>query len=348
MTLWNGGALAAALLLSTAVAWIPHARAVRADTDALASASPAPATATSASPAPATTPSAGFTDHAGVTIPRAHYARIVSLSTVSDALLLELCEPDRIASFTGYSARGGPESKAHHFQGKPLFEGIKDVEAILQLHPDLVLINTVGDRRPVARLSEAGLPVYELGEMRGLATFVQNIHEVAAILGHPERGRRYAESFVAQMNTVAADIPAAMRKRGLYITTYAGRLYGGGAGTSYHDVLSAAGLVDAAAVAGYRDWPEYTSEQLLTMDPEIVVTNDAMRTRICEHAGLGGLRACASPSSIVELPAALMGDPGSGMLDAALAVRRSVYGAPYDALGARDSETTTTAKGQGR
>ncbi|WP_394845333.1 ABC transporter substrate-binding protein [Pendulispora brunnea] len=305
VTSWNVAAFVAALALSTSAAWTPHEQAAPAATETHAA-----------------EPAAPWTDHAGVTLPRAHYVRIASASLVTDHLLLELCEPERIAAFTHYSA--DERARGYRFHGKPTIHDTKNVEAILALHPDLLFVSSIGDPRPVARLREAGLPVYDLGEMRGLSTFVPNIREVAAIVGAPERGERLVQSFVASMKAVAADIPRAMRKRGMFLSAYGGHFFGGATGTSYHDVLAFGGLMDAAS--SYRDWPDFSSEQILAMDPEVIVTEDEMRPRICEHAGLGGLRACSTLGGIVELDRELTVDPGLGMLEAAQRVRRAVYG----------------------
>lgn len=305
---WNIGALAAAMALATAVVWVPALRS-RVEPGA-----PAPS-----SKAPASPP---LVDHSGTPLPRADYTRIASLSTVADALLLELCEPDRVVAFTGYSARSS--TKSFRFHGKPTLDGVGELERLLALHPDLVLVSRVGDPRPVQRMRDAGLAVYDLGETRGLGTLLPNVREIAAIVGHPERGERLARSLAFEMDAVAADVPLAARRRGIYLSVYGGNLFGGSVGTSYHDVLVSAGLVDAAV--RYGESPQYATEQVLALDPDVIVTNDGMRGRICEHAGLEGLRACTPPGAIVEMDDGLLGDPGPAMVDAAEVIRLAVYG----------------------
>jgi iron complex transport system substrate-binding protein len=262
-------------------------------------------------------------DHSGERLTLGRYTRIASLSVVADEILREVCEPDRVVAVTGYSARS---ANGYRFAGKPLLEGEGDLERILALRPDLVLVNRIGDARPLARMREAGLKVYDLGEMRGMATLVPNIREVAALVGHPERGDAFAQSWTNRMRTIAADLPPARRKRGLYLGVEGGHLYGGALGTSYHDAVTAGGLVDAAEP--YRDWPEYSAEQLLALDPEVIVTSEGMRPRICEHAGLSSLRACGDHGVVAELDGSLLADPGLSMADAANAVRQAVYGPP--------------------
>jgi len=138
-----------------------------------------------------------------------------------------------------------------------------------------------------------------------------------------------------QLHALAQDIPQSERKRAAYVAIYANKLYGGTVGTSYHDVLTAAGLHDAAADS-FRDWPQYDPEQLLLMDPPLIITETGMGEQLCNHAWLRSLQACAAapPSGaperaaragVIELSSNLMGSAGLGMLDAALELREKVY-----------------------
>lgn len=310
LTVANSAAFALALLLSTAVAWVPGCWGRT-------------ATARSAPEIERGAPSAPGTRGPGLS--GRTFRRIVSGSALADALLIELCEPDRIAAFTEYGLR--QDVGGYRYAGKPTIQNLEDVEAILALHPDLVLVHGTADRRPLDRLREAGIIIHDLGVRRGLATLVSNIHEVAELLGHPERGDRLARAIVEQMHAVAIDVPTAARRSALYLSAYGDRLFGGASGTSFHDVLTAAGLQDAAS--GYRDWPEYSAEQILVADPDVIVTNTNMRDRICGSAGLETLRACKRAGGVVEIDDALLGNPGPAMVEAARAIRTAVYGSDF-------------------
>ena len=91
---WNYGGLALAVALSTAPVWGPVLRGHGIE-------------APPSSAAPAATV---LEDHSGQRLVVGHYERIASLSTVADELLLALCEPDRIAAVTRYSARNAPNA----------------------------------------------------------------------------------------------------------------------------------------------------------------------------------------------------------------------------------------------
>jgi len=108
-------------------------------------------------------------------------------------------------------------------------------------------------------------------------------------------------------------------------------MFGGARQTSYHDVMTSAGLTDVAAQR-YKGWPQYDAERILEMDPEILVTVQGMRSALCRPGNLAPIRACRDESGVVELPRELIGNPGAGMLPAAEALHDAVYGPPGDDL----------------
>jgi iron complex transport system substrate-binding protein len=307
----NGIAFAVALVASAAAGWFlrpASAREIRM------------LHASEATP----TPAEDLIDLVGTPIPRREYRRIISASTVSNAILVEICEPDRVVAFGAYGERRS--AQGFRYAGKPTIEHLEDLERVLAFHADLILVNGTADPRPVARLRKAGLVVFDLGETRGLSTLIPQIHAIAEVLGHPERGESFARALVEQMTAVAADVPSSARKRGMYLSVQGNTILGGAKATSYSDVLRAAGLLDAAWA--YRNWPQYNAEQVLMMDPEVIVTNAGMRSRICGHPGLSMLSACKDPERIVEVDGSLLGDPGPSMIDAARVIRTALYGLP--------------------
>lgn len=257
-----------------------------------------------------------------VQVPVHAYSRIVSASTIADQVLIRLIEPSRILAVSDHTLHGGDEP--WRYDGKLGVGTAQDVELIIQLRPDLVFVNNFVDARHVQRLKEAGVMVFDLGPMLGMETLVPNIHQISSLLGVPERGEALAREFERRLNAVAADIPPSARRRGLYVGIHGDRLYGGTVRTSFHDVLRAGGLIDVAAEAGYEGWPAYTSEELLTLNPQWIITNKGREDAFCRHAGFDALDACQA-SQVRGIDTDLMSDPGLGILKAAEAVRDAVY-----------------------
>jgi len=228
-----------------------------------------------------------------------------------------------VLSFSRYAKKQHPERQ--RFRTGLEFAGPGDLERLLEAQVDLLLVNNRGAESQLARARAAGIVVFDLGEMRGLATLQTSIRSLARVLGDPARGERLWQRFSRRMRAVADAIPRAERKPALYLATYSGKLFGGTRGTSYHDVLESAGLIDLAA-ARYRDWPQYDPEQVLELDPPLIVTGSGMARELCAGQWLAPLRACRERERrVIELPGALLDDPGLLMLDAAEALHALAY-----------------------
>jgi len=260
-------------------------------------------------------------DAAGERVPVRSYARIVSTSTIADQVLVEIIEPSRVLAVSAHTLR---TQSSPAYKDKIGVERARDIETIIELRPDIVFINNFIDRRQVERLREANLNVFDLGEMHGLQTLLPNIRQLAAVLGVPERGEKLVMKLVRRLQAVAADIPETDRRRGLYVGIHGNQLYGGAMGTSFHDVLVAAGLRDVAAEAGFQGWPAYTNEQLLSLDPPWIITNPVTERSLCRHPGFQSLSACRA-GQIRSIETDLLTDPGLGILQAAEAVHDAVY-----------------------
>jgi iron complex transport system substrate-binding protein len=132
----------------------------------------------------------GVADADGHVVPVGAYSRIGSNSTVADDLVLALVEPERIVSLSDYGRKNAEEP--HRWGKRPVTVELSNLEDLLAQKPDLLVVNHMGSEAQLARAREAGIVVFNLGEMRGLATLLPNIRAVSALLGVPERGERYA------------------------------------------------------------------------------------------------------------------------------------------------------------
>lgn len=261
-----------------------------------------------------------LSDAGGQLIPLGPYRRIASGSSLADPILLELCAPEEVVSF---SARASDARDAHRYAGKPSLDA-RRVEALLSARPDLVLVNSLGDHAWVQKLRDAGLRVFDLGPMRGLSTFAGNVLAVGWLVGRLDAARALERRFRERLAAVARHIPPAARQGGLYLGIHGSQLFGGTRGTSYHDILTFAGLIDIAA-RQHQGWPSFAPEQLLAFDPERIVTQLGMGAALCQRVELGRLRACTQPGGVIELDGRLLSDPGFGMLEASEAVHRAAY-----------------------
>jgi iron complex transport system substrate-binding protein len=265
-------------------------------------------------------------DATGAQIELRPYHRIASGSPLADPLLLELSAPTDIVAF---SARAPLSREPYRYAGKPSLEPTRRVESLIALQPDLVLLNSLGEHNRIEQLRGAGITVFDLGAMWGVQTFLRNVSAIGWLVGRPEAARELGRRFVTRLEAIAKGLPAASRRGALYVGVHGNDLYGGTRGSSYHDVLSYAGLVDVAA-KDYQGWPSYDPEALLSLDPEVIVTQSGMHAALCERAELGRLRACGPSGQVIEVDAQLLSDAGLGILDAAEQIHRLAYPDPAD------------------
>src|SRR5690606_5540279 len=105
---------------------------------------------------------------------------------------------------------------------------LKNMEGLLALKPDLLLVSTLASGVRLERLRELGLPVFSLGEMRGVTPFLRNVRAVSALLKRTEQGELYAASTLSRLEALARHVPAKERKTAIQLTYYGSKIYGSG------------------------------------------------------------------------------------------------------------------------
>lgn len=218
---------------------------------------------------------------------------MVSLNLCTDQLLVLLAPAKAVAlstlardpalSYVAPRARRWPQVRA-------------DAEAVLRLHPDLVLGGRYGAQIALATLATHGIPVLRLGLPQDFAGIRAQVRQVAAVLGAAARG----EALIAAMDRRLARLPHPHPRQTAILLEPRG--YTSRPGTLGDAVLRA---------AGYRDvgGGHVGLETLLAHPPDVLVTAKRPRfpslaTDMLEHPALRrlirrrydpALLACAGP-----------------------------------------------------
>src|SRR5256714_13425943 len=129
--------------------------------------------------------------------------RVVSFNQCGDQLVLALVDPEQIAGLSPYAADPSLSAVADKARAFPRLDW--QAESTIALGPDLVLIGQ--NDRPVTKhiLRAQGLRLYEIALIADLDAARRQIVEVAAVLGHPERG----EKLLAAIDAARARLHAA-------------------------------------------------------------------------------------------------------------------------------------------
>lgn len=188
--------------------------------------------------------------------------RIVSLNTCADQYVLALADPSQIAALSPYghdAELSAAVTKARGFRALR-----RPSEEVLAIRPDLLVGfpdgagGVVGG--PSGRWRTLGLASADR-----FATIQAQIREVAAAVGHPDRG----EALIRAMERDLAALPRA--RRGGVAAYYQRRGYMTGTGTLVDDLMRRAGLVNLAAKLGKPALAQVPLEQMISARPDWLI-----------------------------------------------------------------------------
>src|SRR5947207_1304662 len=131
--------------------------------------------------------------------------RVVSFNQCGDQLVVALADPEQIAGLSPYAADRSLSVVAEKASAFPRLDW--QAESTIAAGPDLVLIGQ--NDRPVTKhiLRAQGLRLYEIALIADLDAARRQVIEVAAVLGHPERG----EKLLADIDAARARLHAARK-----------------------------------------------------------------------------------------------------------------------------------------
>jgi iron complex transport system substrate-binding protein len=193
--------------------------------------------------------------------------RVVSFNLCADQLVTALADPQQIVALSPYAADSSLSVVAEQAKAFPQLDW--RAEGTLTLQPDLVLVGA-DDRSTTRRmLQKFGVRVVELALVSNLDDGRRQIGEVAALLGHPERG----QAMIAALDTAERKLSAAPRPASRTALVLDREGYTQGADSLVAALVAKAGLVPpAGAPPGYGGF--LALETILTLKPDVLVLRD--------------------------------------------------------------------------
>ena len=195
--------------------------------------------------------------------------RVVSFNVCADQLVVALADPAQVAGLSPYAT--DPTLSAVAAEARAYRRIQWHAELVVPLDPDLVLVGP-RDRSVTQRLLGAlGFRVVGVDFVSTIAAARDQIREVAALLGHPERG----EQLLARLDAAQARLATVPRPRA------STALLVGHGGYTEGPTSLAAGLI---AEAGLKPPPGAPAgiggfvplESLVMMRPDLLVTHSVI------------------------------------------------------------------------
>ncbi len=248
--------------------------------------------------------------------------RIVSLNLCTDAMLLELVEPGRIASLTylsrnpDYAAWAGPAGDI------PINHGL--IEEILPLDPDLILAGDFGAQPTIQLLQRLGYRVERFAPAADVAGYRADLRRLAALVGAEHRAERLLLELDTRLAALAPDPNAAWPQA----LVYGANGFTSGSGSLIDDLLRHAGLNNLAADLGIGASGRLSLEQVLLAEPMLIITGEyrpeepARAQLLLRHPALAAL--LERPGrQLLSIPANQWNCPGPPMIDAVETLSRA-------------------------
>ena len=250
-------------------------------------------------------------------------ARIVSLNMCTDELVLQLADRANIASVTWLSQDVRAANVAHLAAGVAVNHGL--AEEVIPLSPDLVVAGTYTTRTAVAMLKQTHSAVVEFGVPADLAAVRAQIREMAKLLNETARGELLVADMDRRLEAASAKAPA-RRPTALVFNPNGFTV---GAGTLVDDVLSRAGLDNAAARMDLGNYSQVPLETVVRSQVDMLIVSasrdgpPSLATEVLQHPVLAMLE---PRTKIVVLPSRLWSCGGPEVVEAIARLRQVAAG----------------------
>jgi iron complex transport system substrate-binding protein len=189
--------------------------------------------------------------------------RVVSLAPNLTETVYALGLEDKLAGDTTYCDTPAAAKDKPHV-GAPMNPSL---EAIVALHPDLVLATAINRWETVDALTRLGIAVYST-DPRTVRDTLESVTLLGNLMGAHERGA----ALVTKLQMTLDDLQMRLRERPLahvLFVVWEDPLITIGQNTFIADALRYAGA--ESVIISKQDWPQISMEEVLRLEPEYIV-----------------------------------------------------------------------------
>jgi len=150
-----------------------------------------------------------------------------------------------------------------------------DLEKIVSLQPDLCLATKDGNPiKVIDRLEELGIPVYAL-DPRNLSTVMETINELGQLLKAQKKSSKVVQGMKKRVELIKKRVAKTNSRPRVFFQIGSSPIVSVGSRTFIHELIKLAGGVNVAA--GSVDYPRFSREEVLILNPDIIVINSMTR-----------------------------------------------------------------------
>ena len=261
--------------------------------------------------------------------------RIISLTSFTDDILLDLVDHRRLIGVTSFAEDPAISNVVDRIADIPN-RLIANVEVILSLRPDLVFVADWTEAGKVTQIRAAGVPVYLIATGLSVPEIQGKIRTIGRLVDAVEQGQAMTEQMdrrLSEVRRLASSIPEDQR---LTVMDYATWGSAQGVGSSWDEVIRRAGLINAVGGFSADEWGQVplSKEKILELDPDLLILPgweygddrgaDAFYRQIVEDPALQGLSALRE-GRVYQMPAGLKSATSQYIVDAVEYLARLAY-----------------------
>ena len=245
--------------------------------------------------------------------------RVVSLNPCLDAILVQVADRAQIRALSHFAREAYGSTIAEIARTLPFTYGT--AEEVLALQPDLVLTGyaSTSMRNAMDRLK---IPTVLFPVPETIADSLEQVREVARLVGHPERG----EALVDRIESALAAAAPQPGTRPLSALVFMPGGFVSGPGTLMDEMMGLTGLQNAAARYGLSGTATLPLERVIADPPEVLLSGEpyagapSRAERVMEHPALSRI---AGQMQRAVFPERLLFCGGPVLIQTAAALRRA-------------------------
>jgi iron complex transport system substrate-binding protein len=195
--------------------------------------------------------------------------RVVSMNACLDTVLVRVADRSQIAALSHYARDPYGSTIADIARTLPFT--YETAEEVVALNPDLVISSAHSSLATRNALKRLGVPQVRFSVPDTLAESHQQIRDVAALVGHPERGEALIERIQAAL---AEGRPRPGQPR-LTAVVFEPNGLAAGSGTLVSEMMERCGFENVAARYGLRKWGNIALEPLVADPPQVLLAGES-------------------------------------------------------------------------
>lgn len=198
--------------------------------------------------------------------------RIVSFSIGCDEVLLDLVEPERIASVSNLCDDAGISHVVEKSKAvKERIKGVPSVEIILALKPDLVILGDWWSPDCIQTIRDMGISVYTYKTPYTVEDVKKSIREIADVVGEKQRGEEMIRTYDAKLAKAEAVVKAADIKQKRKIVVMSGHGVIGTKGSLFADICRYAQVDNCMEQLVTGQNTTVSKEFIVQSNPDVII-----------------------------------------------------------------------------